>query len=95
MAALDELSKIISLPRTLIYATSPVCMQNPVSIHSRQGVNDVGAGMKEREPTILFTPFTEFLPNMGGRQVKKISYDGVAFRTRRQARTRTMSTQSH
>ena len=51
--------------------------------------------MKERESTILSTPVSEFFPNMGGRQVKKISYDGVAFGTGGQTRKRMPSTQPY
>ena len=50
--------------------------------------------MKEREPTILSTPSTKFLPNVGGRQVKEITHDGVTFRTGRQFRTRAPSGQA-
>ena len=51
--------------------------------------------MKEKEPTILFTPSTKFLPNVGGRQVKEIAHDRIPFRTGWQARTRAPSSQAH
>lgn len=43
------------------------------------------AGTSERELTILFTPGTEFLPKVGGRQVKEVTHDRVAFWAGRQA----------
>ena len=43
--------------------------------------------MKEREPTILSTPGTELLPNMGSVEIKEIAYDRQTFGTRRQMRT--------
>jgi len=49
--------------------------------------------MKEREPTVLSTPGTKFLPNVGGGQVEEITHDGVAFRSGRQFRTRAPSSQ--
>ena len=54
-----------------------------------------GVEIKERGPTILFTPCTKFLPNMGGRKVKKVTHDGVPSRARWQTRTRAPSSQTH
>ena len=55
----------------------------------------MGAETKEKEPTILFTPGTKFLPSMGGRKVKKVAHDGIPFRTGWQARTRASSSQAY
>jgi len=83
---------IVSRPRTLMYVTSPICTENPMSIGSRQRAR---AEMSKREPTVLSIPCTKLLLNVSSRYVEEITHDGIAFRTRRQVRTRGQSSQAH